>query len=44
MAKHSAITTGIGSHLHYETRVDGEAVDPNRFLRACWRQRRATCR
>jgi murein DD-endopeptidase MepM/ murein hydrolase activator NlpD len=23
-----------GPHLHYETRVDGEAVDPNRFLRA----------
>jgi murein DD-endopeptidase MepM/ murein hydrolase activator NlpD len=23
-----------GAHLHYETRVDGEAVDPKRFLRA----------
>ncbi len=23
-----------GPHLHYETRVDGEAVDPQRFLRA----------
>jgi murein DD-endopeptidase MepM/ murein hydrolase activator NlpD len=23
-----------GPHLHYETRVDGEAVDPERFLRA----------
>ena len=23
-----------GSHLHYEVRVDGEAVDPMRFLRA----------
>jgi murein DD-endopeptidase MepM/ murein hydrolase activator NlpD len=23
-----------GAHLHYETRVDGEAVDPQRFLRA----------
>ena len=23
-----------GSHLHYETRVDGEPVDPQRFLRA----------
>jgi murein DD-endopeptidase MepM/ murein hydrolase activator NlpD len=23
-----------GPHLHYETRVDGEAVDPDRFLRA----------
>lgn len=23
-----------GSHLHYETRIDGEAVDPQRFLRA----------
>lgn len=23
-----------GSHLHYETRIDGEAVDPARFLRA----------
>jgi murein DD-endopeptidase MepM/ murein hydrolase activator NlpD len=22
-----------GAHLHYETRVDGEAVDPQRFLR-----------
>jgi murein DD-endopeptidase MepM/ murein hydrolase activator NlpD len=22
-----------GPHLHYETRVDGEAVDPERFLR-----------
>lgn len=22
-----------GSHLHYETRIDGEAVDPQRFLR-----------
>jgi murein DD-endopeptidase MepM/ murein hydrolase activator NlpD len=23
-----------GPHLHYETRVDGEAVDPHKFLRA----------
>jgi len=23
-----------GSHLHYETRINGEAVDPQRFLRA----------
>jgi murein DD-endopeptidase MepM/ murein hydrolase activator NlpD len=23
-----------GSHLHYETRIDGEPVDPVRFLRA----------
>jgi murein DD-endopeptidase MepM/ murein hydrolase activator NlpD len=23
-----------GPHLHYETRVRGEAVDPLRFLRA----------
>jgi len=23
-----------GPHLHYETRVDGDAVDPQRFLRA----------
>jgi murein DD-endopeptidase MepM/ murein hydrolase activator NlpD len=23
-----------GSHLHYETRIDGEAVDPQKFLRA----------
>jgi len=23
-----------GPHLHYETRVDGDAVDPHRFLRA----------
>ena len=23
-----------GPHLHYEVRVDGEAVDPGRFLRA----------
>ena len=22
-----------GTHLHYETRIDGDAVDPNRFLR-----------
>jgi murein DD-endopeptidase MepM/ murein hydrolase activator NlpD len=23
-----------GPHLHYETRVDGDPVDPQRFLRA----------
>ena len=23
-----------GSHLHYETRIDGEPVDPQRFLQA----------
>ena len=23
-----------GPHLHYETRIDGEAVDPQKFLRA----------
>lgn len=23
-----------GPHLHYETRIDGEAVDPHKFLRA----------
>jgi murein DD-endopeptidase MepM/ murein hydrolase activator NlpD len=23
-----------GPHLHYETRIDGDAVDPNKFLRA----------
>jgi murein DD-endopeptidase MepM/ murein hydrolase activator NlpD len=23
-----------GAHLHYETRIDGEAIDPQRFLRA----------
>ncbi len=23
-----------GSHLHYETRIDGEPIDPQRFLRA----------
>ncbi len=23
-----------GPHLHYETRVDGDAVDPHKFLRA----------
>jgi murein DD-endopeptidase MepM/ murein hydrolase activator NlpD len=29
-------TTGWppGPHLHYETRIDGEAVDPQKFLRA----------
>jgi murein DD-endopeptidase MepM/ murein hydrolase activator NlpD len=26
-----------GPHLHYETRIDGEAVDPQRFLRAATR-------
>jgi len=32
-------TTGrsTGPHLHYETRVDGDAVDPQRFLRAAIR-------
>ena len=23
-----------GAHLHYETRINGDAVDPQRFLRA----------
>jgi murein DD-endopeptidase MepM/ murein hydrolase activator NlpD len=23
-----------GPHLHYETRVEGDAVDPQKFLRA----------
>ena len=23
-----------GPHLHYETRIDGEAVNPQKFLRA----------
>ena len=23
-----------GPHLHYETRIEGEAVDPQKFLRA----------
>jgi len=23
-----------GPHLHYETRIDGEPVDPQKFLRA----------
>lgn len=38
---HGAIVGRVGStgrstgpHLHYETRIDGEAVDPQRFLRA----------
>jgi murein DD-endopeptidase MepM/ murein hydrolase activator NlpD len=26
-----------GPHLHYETRVDGDAVDPQKFLRAAIR-------
>ncbi len=26
-----------GPHLHYEVRIDGEAVDPMRFLRAATR-------
>jgi len=32
-------TTGrsTGPHLHYETRIDGDAVDPQRFLRAAIR-------
>ena len=43
-AKHVRIGQTIGSvgstgrstgpHLHYETRVDGDAVDPQKFLRA----------
>ena len=29
-------STGLstGPHLHYETRIEGEAVDPQKFLRA----------
>jgi len=32
-------TTGrsTGPHLHYETRIDGDAVDPQKFLRAALR-------
>jgi murein DD-endopeptidase MepM/ murein hydrolase activator NlpD len=36
-------TTGrsTGPHLHYETRYDGDAVDPQKFLRAGRRLRTA---
>jgi len=31
---HPGYFISTGPHLHYETRIDGEAVDPQKFLRA----------
>ncbi len=34
VAKAGSTGRSTGPHLHYETRIDGEAVDPQKFLRA----------
>jgi len=37
IAKVGSTGRSTGPHLHYETRIDGDAVDPQKFLRAAIR-------